>query len=117
MPRAGYNPSALPGPVRAIPPTPGVTGEYTPAANTRSGVSLASLEPRLQYVCRQGIWIRRQRGGPTPEPFARPHMRAVAASRPTLSRSAEHTSELQSLMRISYAVFCLQKTRTPTQTE
>src|SRR3546814_5774226 len=24
-------------------------------------------------------------------------------------RSAEHTSELQSLMRISYAVFCLQK--------
>src|SRR3546814_1639570 len=26
-----------------------------------------------------------------------------------LSRSEEHTSELQSLMRISYAVFCLQK--------
>src|SRR3546814_4107903 len=25
------------------------------------------------------------------------------------ARSAEHTSELQSLMRISYAVFCLQK--------
>src|SRR3546814_3412738 len=27
-----------------------------------------------------------------------------------LPRSEEHTSELQSLMRISYAVFCLQKT-------
>src|SRR3546814_7424290 len=27
----------------------------------------------------------------------------------TLLRSEEHTSELQSLMRISYAVFCLQK--------
>src|SRR3546814_3203634 len=27
-----------------------------------------------------------------------------------LRRSEEHTSELQSLMRISYAVFCLQKT-------
>src|SRR3546814_5936527 len=26
-----------------------------------------------------------------------------------MSRSEEHTSELQSLMRISYAVFCLQK--------
>src|SRR3546814_9412264 len=26
-----------------------------------------------------------------------------------LSRSEEHTSELQSLMRISYAVFCLKK--------
>src|SRR3546814_9829587 len=28
-------------------------------------------------------------------------------------RSEEHTSELQSLMRISYAVFCLKKKRTP----
>src|SRR3546814_7527676 len=28
---------------------------------------------------------------------------------PTNVRSEEHTSELQSLMRISYAVFCLQK--------
>src|SRR3546814_5010232 len=27
----------------------------------------------------------------------------------TLCRSEEHTSELQSLMRISYAVFCLKK--------
>src|SRR3546814_8969542 len=27
------------------------------------------------------------------------------------TRSEEHTSELQSLMRISYAVFCLKKTR------
>src|SRR3546814_6574390 len=36
-----------------------------------------------------------------------------------ISRSEEHTPELQSLMRISYAVFCLKKkkktTRTPTQ--
>src|SRR3546814_2852772 len=29
--------------------------------------------------------------------------------RPTIRRSEEHTSELQSLMRISYAVFCLKK--------
>src|SRR3546814_3320633 len=28
----------------------------------------------------------------------------------TIIRSEEHTSELQSLMRISYAVFCLKKT-------
>src|SRR3546814_1197714 len=27
------------------------------------------------------------------------------------NRSEEHTSELQSLMRISYAVFCLKKTK------
>src|SRR3546814_1809627 len=31
------------------------------------------------------------------------------------ARSEEHTSELQSLMRISYAVFCLQKKTTPQQ--
>src|SRR3546814_3040098 len=30
-------------------------------------------------------------------------------------RSEEHTSELQSLMRISYAVFCLKKKTTKTQ--
>src|SRR3546814_4152058 len=32
-----------------------------------------------------------------------------------LGRSEEHTSELQSLMRISYAVFCLKKTKTKNQ--
>src|SRR3546814_8457587 len=31
---------------------------------------------------------------------------------PHTARSEEHTSELQSLMRISYAVFCLKKKRT-----
>src|SRR3546814_8074861 len=32
-----------------------------------------------------------------------------------LARSEEHTSELQSLMRISYAVFCLKKKKAPKQ--
>src|SRR3546814_6337570 len=32
-----------------------------------------------------------------------------------LLRSEEHTSELQSLMRISYAVFCLKKKKTKKQ--
>src|SRR3546814_8692583 len=32
--------------------------------------------------------------------------------RPAITRSEEHTSELQSLMRISYAVFCLKKKHT-----
>src|SRR3546814_8876509 len=32
------------------------------------------------------------------------------------ARSEEHTSELQSLMRISYAVFCLKKKKEPTHT-
>src|SRR3546814_2685737 len=34
---------------------------------------------------------------------------AMRASSTGLCRSEEHTSELQSLMRISYAVFCLKK--------
>src|SRR3546814_1012945 len=33
---------------------------------------------------------------------------------PAAARSEEHTSELQSLMRISYAVFCLKKKKNTT---
>src|SRR3546814_2828400 len=39
-----------------------------------------------------------------------PHQHDVADVRGIHARSEEHTSELQSLMRISYAVFCLKKT-------
>src|SRR3546814_7299096 len=35
--------------------------------------------------------------------------RDLAAAMPDRFRSEEHTSELQSLVRISYAVFCLKK--------
>src|SRR3546814_2492431 len=38
--------------------------------------------------------------------------RAKRAYATMFDRSEEHTSELQSLMRISYAVFCLKKKRT-----
>src|SRR3546814_4214702 len=36
----------------------------------------------------------------------------IATFRVNIDRSEEHTSELQSLMRISYAVFCLKKKQT-----
>src|SRR3546814_4119364 len=45
----------------------------------------------------------RRRGGGSLRP------RAFGRSRSPGRRSEEHTSELQSLMRISYAVFCLKK--------
>src|SRR3546814_5799235 len=50
-------------------------------------------------------------------PSARPGDPCPAAISAAISssRSEEHTSELQSLMRISYAVFCLKK-KTHTQT-
>src|SRR3546814_3974072 len=41
---------------------------------------------------------------------------ALPAVSSQLGRSEEHTSELQSLMRISYAVFCLKKKKQTDQT-
>src|SRR3546814_2075682 len=41
--------------------------------------------------------------------------RQAAGTRCDAGRSEEHTSELQSLMRISYAVFCLKKKKTITK--
>src|SRR3546814_9173077 len=40
-------------------------------------------------------------------PMGRPM--GVIMARPNFGRSEEHTSELQSLMRLSYAVLCLKK--------
>src|SRR3546814_3432651 len=44
------------------------------------------------------------------------HHNCLYYLRSAASRSEEHTSELQSLMRISYAVFCLKKKTTKTNT-
>src|SRR3546814_4472710 len=58
-------------------------------------------------ACRAGRrWKARRRYGGG-HPFRR--VRAGVPAGRTTSRSEEHTSELQSLMRISYAVFCLKK--------
>src|SRR3546814_2961656 len=54
----------------------------------------------------------RLRTGPTGTGRTLPPVPAAGAGLPLPSRpcrSEEHTSELQSLMRISYAVFCLKK--------
>src|SRR3546814_2435589 len=60
-------------------------------------------------------WTARTRGT-VPPPTARrtlthllPPTRLISSPRRRKGRSEEHTSELQSLMRISYAVFCLKK--------
>src|SRR3546814_8266013 len=42
--------------------------------------------------------------------FARPPRGSTPTTKTFEKRSEEHTSELQSLMRISYAVFCVKKT-------
>src|SRR3546814_1212141 len=60
---------------------------------------------RAGLVARPGTGARRPRAD----------RRVGPVDRAILQRSEEHTSELQSLMRISYAVFCLKKKK-PQQT-
>src|SRR3546814_11773135 len=54
-----------------------------------------------------GLWHRRRWLGLCDVGCA--HYRNVPSQAASSARSEEHTSELQSLMRISYAVFCLKK--------
>src|SRR3546814_5855950 len=53
----------------------------------------------------------RAQGGYISKHFGQRHL-GLDHLRATAGRSEEHTSELQSLMRISYAVFCLKKNKT-----
>src|SRR3546814_3124956 len=77
---------------------------------------------RLARPAAVGIQLLQQRQPerrpPALEPEDRtPHRRqGQQAVRRSHRRSEEHTSELQSLMRISYAVFCLKKKKTQTYT-
>src|SRR3546814_2722648 len=52
---------------------------------------------------------RAARCGAVAAPGSPRRRRRCCRRRPAPCRSEEHTSELQSLMRISYAVFCLKK--------
>src|SRR3546814_17844663 len=62
----------------------------------RSRCLLGALLPdSSNYTAGRGVWLL-------------PGQDSYSAT----SRSEEHTSELQSLMRISYAVFCLKKKKT-----
>src|SRR3546814_4614957 len=68
-----------------------------------------SIDPRPAGLC-----DHRAQGPPRPGGGA-PHGSAARTRdghRHRHERSEEHTSELQSLMRISNAVFCLKKTKT-----
>src|SRR3546814_10224260 len=65
----------------------------------------------LVYASSSSVYGDKPMGGEgftEDEPAASP----VSLYAATKRRSEEHTSELQSLMRISYAVFCLKKKQT-----
>src|SRR3546814_4190763 len=64
------------------------------------------LAPKALATSRNRVNLS-PKGWPARE-YAR-FMEAQGIDRTAAGRSEEHTSELQSLMRISYAVFCLKK--------
>src|SRR3546814_3018766 len=79
---------------------------------------VGNVEHNLQKLGKAGAsrWrgIKPTVRGAAMNPVDHPHGGGEAKAgqgNPHPVRSEEHTSELQSLMRISYAVFCLQKTR------
>src|SRR3546814_5926640 len=74
---------------------PGDAQRYWPGRV--DGNDRRQLAGRLRF--RRVMWFIRHGDNPVPSPSVSPNS----------FRSEEHTSELQSLMRISYAVFCLKK--------
>src|SRR3546814_7991041 len=80
-----------------------MVGDYLPRVNSRLRLTSQSLvhpEPPLKLLRRPAARLR----------FSQPRRkRRQRPERPFRCKSEEHTSELQSLMRISYAVFCLKK--------
>src|SRR3546814_9109823 len=79
------------------------------AARLRDRLLLRLFVQRL-FGLRQRCGSRKRRAGPGLASGRRIHLIAAARlDRRAAIRSEEHTSELQSLMRISYAVFCLKK--------
>src|SRR3546814_10026725 len=62
-----------------------------------------------------GLGDRNQRGDAAACARQPPLLRRIVVGAAEQGRSEEHTSELQSLMRISYAVFCLKKKKSTTR--
>src|SRR3546814_2853678 len=75
------------------------SSDLTPASSTVDSLETAVIDGKLVRVV---SWYDNEWG------FSN-RMVDTAGAMAKLIRSEEHTSELQSLMRISYAVFCLKK--------
>src|SRR3546814_9205049 len=89
---------------------PAPAGVHRPGA----GAGRRTGDPRgAAATQRAGIRGQAARPRGAVEAGAVGHRRTLLGLRP---RSEEHTSELQSLMRISYAVFCLKKKNNKTHT-
>src|SRR3546814_5449611 len=85
-------------------PFPSTGGELSLEASYLVGVESGYL---VEIDCGYPHWLSPALYG---NAFKRALLRQRALRAHVRLRSEEHTSELQSLMRISYAVFCLKKT-------
>src|SRR3546814_4257019 len=88
----------------------GILGAF-PALNARSTDQLKGWLEKIEGTLdEQPYAVNLIIQGPGAPRFA-DDLRLLEAIKPpvVITRSEEHTSELQSLMRISYAVFCLKK--------
>src|SRR3546814_2631571 len=79
---------------------------FTNRSSSSSPSRLCTVVPSSAAIIRSCVLTS---GGKCPPINLVPCRPLGGALRDTSTRSEEHTSELQSLMRISYAVFCLKK--------
>src|SRR3546814_3049291 len=85
-----------------------------PDARTRRRAEFLGGPGRPSGAAQSGQHLHRVRCGPRLSGAGQRRSESVGAAGGDAAeqgRSEEHTSELQSLMRISYAVFCLKKKR------
>src|SRR3546814_6365248 len=84
-------------------------------ALARAAVAPLHVQRQQHQPCRAGFdGVAGARGGVDVGIDAQVPAVAAVLELAVAVRSEEHTSELQSLMRISYAVFCLKKKKTTT---
>src|SRR3546814_5037034 len=81
-------------------------------AGDRQRRAPGAVEHQFGQVVMHGLHARQQRE--LVVDLGAEHFGDLGRLRVAVGRSEEHTSELQSLMRISYAVFCLKKKNTTT---
>src|SRR3546814_3873258 len=102
---------------RVLPERPLFRARLDAAGQRLAALDAEAQAPPLRAVHElivAGLAIRRLQTQSAREALTRAAAAATLARIPALiaevNRSDEHTSELQSLMRISYAVFCLKNT-------
>src|SRR3546814_4946251 len=109
----GNNLDTTPAPIRALPLIADAVGdriEVVMDGGIRRGsdvVKAIALGAKAVMIGRASLWALAVGGLPGVENVLDVLRNGIDST--MLGRSEEHTSELQSLMRISYAVFCLKK--------